>query len=122
VRRADVIRMGDLGRPKELRKMIADEINKVASKNQSRAVEWRSFKERGIETPPTRHKGPQRLAQAAREALTSLFGWFSSSTWLSPISELFPDHPATDAFLESSDKPRVLDQPRRRGIRDWGRE
>lgn len=122
VRRADVIRMGDLGRPKELRNMIADEINKVASKNQSRTVESRSFKERGIDTPPTRHKGPQRLAQAARETLTSLFSWFSSSNWLSPISELFPDHQPTAKFLVSSDDPSVLNQPRKRTVRDWDRE
>ena len=100
VRRADVIRLGEMGRPKELRKLIADEINKVAHQTAGKGVEWRSFKERGIPTQPTRHKGPRRLAQAAREAASSVLAWLTTSMPLTPASELFSAPAEKGAFLD----------------------
>lgn len=68
VRRQDQLRMGGLGRPKEIRAMIAKEINAVAVKRGLTMVEHRSFETRGIVRLPSTHIGPKRLARAAREA------------------------------------------------------
>ncbi|WP_340239570.1 MobA/MobL family protein, partial [Sulfitobacter pontiacus] len=108
VRRADVLRMGEMGRPKELRKLIADEINRMASQNASKGVEWRSFKERGIQRPPTRHKGPRRLAQAAREAVSSVWTWLATSMPTTPLSELFSDPPEKRSFLDEIEDDDVI--------------
>lgn len=62
VRRRDVIRLGERGRPKELRGLFAEVINEVADERGLTRVEHRSFKERGL-TDPTKHEGPTRRAQ-----------------------------------------------------------
>ena len=62
VRRRDVIRLGERGRPKELRRLFADVINEVADERGLTRVEHRSFKERGL-NDPTKHEGPTRRAQ-----------------------------------------------------------
>lgn len=67
IRRQDQLRMGDLGRPKELREMIAEEINAVARKRGLTTVEHRSFEARGIAKLPGSHVGPQRIARTARD-------------------------------------------------------
>ena len=52
-RRRDALRLNEGGRPKELRREIAAILNTIAQEQDLRGVEWRSFKERGIErTPP----------------------------------------------------------------------
>jgi hypothetical protein len=70
VRRRDVIRLGDRGRPKALRGEIAAIINDVAKEMNLSAVEWRSFKDRGIKRRPGRHEGVEQRARVAREALS----------------------------------------------------
>lgn len=66
VRRANVIRLGDRGRPKELRVELAKILNDIAAQRGLTSVEWRSFKARGIEHRPTLHEGPTRRAEASR--------------------------------------------------------
>ena len=66
VRRRDVIRLGDRGRPKSLRCEIASIMNGVARESGVAGVEWRSFKDRGITRPPKRHIGPERRARMDR--------------------------------------------------------
>lgn len=80
VRRRDHLRMNERGRPKEIRCLIASEINAVAAKNGIAGVEHRSFKDRGLQRRPGSHEGPQKRARKAREhslrlrsALTSTF-------------------------------------------------
>ncbi|SNR88135.1 MobA/MobL family protein [Puniceibacterium sediminis] len=63
VRRRQKLRFGDLGRPKEVRAIIAQEINAVAEKYSVKGVEHRSFKNRGIERPASRHRGPVQNAR-----------------------------------------------------------
>jgi len=67
VRRQDHLRMNERGRPKELRQLIAAEINAVADQYGLTKVEHRSFEDRGIVREPGSHLGPQRIAQAIRE-------------------------------------------------------
>lgn len=74
VRRRDHLRMNDRGRPKEIRKLIADEINTVADLYNLTRVEHRSFKERGVTDEPGTHIGPQRIAKTAREGSEMLAG------------------------------------------------
>lgn len=62
VRRREVIRLGDRGRPKELRELFAKIINQVASEQGLTGVEHRSFRERGL-VAPTMHEGPTRRSQ-----------------------------------------------------------
>ena len=83
-RRQDQLRMGNLGRPKELRAMIAEEINVVATKRGLTMVEHRSFEARGIERLPGSHMGPQRLARAAKEATQRLRGHMTRSAKVRP--------------------------------------
>lgn len=66
VRRRDVIRLGDRGRPKSLRCEIALILNGVAQESGLGGVEWRSFKDRGIARKPKRHIGPERKARVVR--------------------------------------------------------
>lgn len=71
IRRRDVLRLGDRGRPKELRRLFADVINEVADERGLTRVEHRSFKERGL-TDPTKHEGPTRRAQRRTGAVPDL--------------------------------------------------
>lgn len=68
VRRRDVIRLGDRGRPKALRGEIASIINEVAQKHGRSGVEWRSFKDRGITRKPKRHIGTAQKARRSRQS------------------------------------------------------
>jgi hypothetical protein len=65
VRRANVIRLGDRGRPKELRGEIAEILNGIALRRGLQGVEWRSFEDRGIEYEPMLHEGPTRRSAAS---------------------------------------------------------
>lgn len=67
VRRQDHLRMNERGRPKELRQLIAAEINAVADRYGLTKVEHRSFKDRGITREPGSHLGPQQIARTIRE-------------------------------------------------------
>lgn len=66
IRRAQVIRLGDRGRPQELREEIAGILNQVAAERGLEGVEWRSFKQRGISLPPTIHEGPTRRVRVSK--------------------------------------------------------
>lgn len=66
VRRAQVIRLGDRGRPQELRQEIGGILNQIAAERGLEGVEWRSFKHRGVSLTPTLHEGPTRRARVER--------------------------------------------------------
>lgn len=68
VRRANVIRLGDRGRPQELRREIASIINSIAEEKNLDGVEWRSFKERDIGHQPTLHEGPSRMSNESKDS------------------------------------------------------
>jgi hypothetical protein len=68
VRRREQLRMNDRGRPREVRRMIAEEINAIAEVYGLTKVEHRSFKDRGITREPGAHLGPQQIARIEREA------------------------------------------------------
>ncbi|NDW60061.1 MobA/MobL family protein [Yangia sp. PrR004] len=115
VRRAQVIRLGNRGRPKEMRREIAAILNGIASENGLEQVEWRSFEDRGLIAIPTRHEGPTRRAETRRggqgdpraaENEKRLYGRSLSLYGVDfvPIDELFP---------EMDDFPRII----RRGDR-----
>lgn len=59
-RRRNALRMGDMGRPGELRQVIAETLNQVADERGLSRVEWRSFEARGLSQAPTTHKGPPK--------------------------------------------------------------
>lgn len=62
LRRQQKLRFGDLGRPKDVRKIIAEQINAVAKTYGLDGVEHRSFKDRKLPKVPTQHRGPIRTA------------------------------------------------------------
>jgi len=66
VRRAQVIRLGDRGRPQELRQEIAGILNQIAADRGLGEVEWRSFKQRDIGFTPTLHEGPTRRVRVEK--------------------------------------------------------
>lgn len=68
VRRRDQLRMNERGRPREVRQLIAEEINAVAEAYGLTKVEHRSFKDRGITRKPGTHVGPPQVARIEREA------------------------------------------------------
>lgn len=59
-RRRNALRMGDMGRPREMREAIAKAINDVAQERGLPGVEWRSFEARGLSLTPTTHRGPEK--------------------------------------------------------------
>jgi hypothetical protein len=67
LRRRQHLRFGDLGRPKEVRAFISQQINAVADERGLSGVEHRSFKERGISRLPGQHSGPERIARQQRD-------------------------------------------------------
>lgn len=72
VRRQDHLRMNERGRPKELRQLIAAEINAVADRYKLTRVEYRSFEDRGITREPGSHLGPQQIARNISETAQRL--------------------------------------------------
>lgn len=92
VRRRSAIRLGERGRPKQLRKLFAECINEVAGKHGLSRVEARSFRDRGITKPPGRHQGPQQRGRIDR-----LLGSFFRMAPTVPIDELFPDTQAQNS-------------------------
>ena len=79
IRRQDHLRMNDRGRPKELRQLIAAEINAVADRHGLTKVEHRSFKDRGITREPGSHIGPQQIARTIRETGQRLRSRFAAT-------------------------------------------
>ena len=67
-RRRDALRLNDLKRPKELRRDIAAILNDIAQRDGLEGVEWRSFAERGIDRPATKHDGPEKRARLRKQA------------------------------------------------------
>ena len=67
-RRRDALRLNDLKRPKELRRDIAAILNDIAQREGLEGVEWRSFAERGIDRPATKHDGPEKRARLRKQA------------------------------------------------------
>ena len=67
-RRRDALRLNEGGRPKELRREIAEILNTIAQEQDLHGVEWRSFEARGITHTPTTHDGPEKRARVKREA------------------------------------------------------
>lgn len=66
VRRAQVIRLGDRGRPQELRQEIAGILNQIAAERSLGEVEWQSFKQRDMGIAPTLHEGPTRRVRVEK--------------------------------------------------------
>ena len=67
-RRRDALRLNELKRPKELRRDIAAILNDIAQREGLEGVEWRSFAERGITRPATKHDGPEKRARLRKQA------------------------------------------------------
>lgn len=79
VRRAQVIRMTEGGRPKTLRRELATLLNEIADEHGLDGVEWRSFDARGITRKPSIHDGPQKRARHIKEDdAASLEAWLSA--------------------------------------------
>ena len=68
VRRQLVQEMNAGGKPKELRRSIAQILNTIAEKHGLEQVEWRSLKARGIDRDATTHDGPTKRARARKAA------------------------------------------------------
>lgn len=76
IRRRDVNRFNaDLGRPKVIRAEIAQILNTIALERGIEKVEWKSFKERGIEKTPTTHRGPEAEPMQEKAAKRQQSGW-----------------------------------------------
>ena len=89
VRRRNVLRLGDLGRPKELRAEIAGILNGIAAERGLDGVEWRSFEDRGLAQRPKRHEGPTRRAIAEKARARAATERFLDGWGADPIDELF---------------------------------
>lgn len=110
VRRRDVNRFnGDLGRPKQIRADIAQILNNIASERGLERVEWKSFKERGIERTPTEHRGPeaQQIQEKAAKREQPGWNWFDGGECES--IDRSRTKPAQAAEIET--KPATLAKP-----------
>lgn len=104
VRQRNVLRLGDLGRPKELRREIAACINAIATERGLEGVEARSFAERGLTQAPSKHRGPIQT-RAARLAAQERAQAATPAPALSPALAT----PATGA--QEAAQPQRLPQP-----------
>lgn len=68
IRRGDALRLNAGGSPKRERAAVAEVLNDLAEHTNSERVEWRSFKTRGIERTPGKHRGAAANAKAKAEA------------------------------------------------------
>ena len=93
VRRAQVIRMTDGGRPKELRRELAGMLNEIARKRGIDGVEWRSFETRGIKRQASRHDGPTKRARIARLENALEGFWVEGPTGSDFLNELAQEEP-----------------------------
>jgi hypothetical protein len=92
IRRRNVLRLNELGRPKELRRELAAIINTVAAERGLEGVEWRSFEARGIDKTPTTHDGPQKRARKAKEATQQ------PAQVVEPVAPTLPPTPVPQPF------------------------
>lgn len=86
IRRRNVNRFNaDLGRPKEIRREIAEILNQIADRDGLERIESKSFKERGIERTPDKHRGPAADAQEKATVRMQEAGrqWFDGGECLS---------------------------------------
>lgn len=116
VRRRNVLRLNELGRPKELRRELAAIINAVAAERGLEAVEWRSFEARGIAKEPTTHDGPQKRARKAKEAPQQ------PAQVVEPVVRTPPPAPVPQPFaFDPSERPPALPiaapEPRPGGVK-----
>ena len=103
VRRRNVLRLNELGRPKELRRELATIINEVAAERGLEGVEWRSFEARGIAKEPTTHDGPQKRARKAKEAPQQ------PAQVVEPVAPPRPPAPVPQPFaVAPSERPPAL--------------
>lgn len=117
VRRRNVLRLNELGRPKELRRELAAIINTVAAERGLEGVEWRSFDARGIAKEPTKHDGPQKRARKAKEAPQQ------PAQVVKPMAPPRPPAPIPQPFaVAPSERPPVLPvaapEPRPAGVKE----
>ncbi len=103
VRRANIIRLGDLGRPKELRNEIGAILNGIAQDRGLEGVETRTYEERGIDLTPMKHEGHTRRAVAEKTGVQSAVAIFNQriSTLRDAARARFAD------FLSKSSVGRV---------------
>jgi hypothetical protein len=66
-RRRNALRMGEMGRPRELRQAIAETLNQVADARGLSRVEWRSYEARGVDQIPMLHRGPPLTPRKGRD-------------------------------------------------------
>lgn len=116
VRRRNVLRLNELGRPKELRRELATIINAVAAERGLEGVEWRSFEARGIAKEPTTHDGPQKRARKAKEAPQQ------PAQVVEPVAPPRPPAPVPQPFaFDPSERPPALPiaapEPRPGGVK-----
>ena len=117
VRRRNVLRLNELGRPKELRRELAAIINTVAAERGLEGVEWRSFEARGIAKEPTTHDGPQKRARKAKEAPQQ------PAQVVEPVVRTPPPAPVPQPFaVAPSERPPALPiaapEPRPAGVKE----
>jgi hypothetical protein len=117
VRRRNVLRLNELGRPKELRRELAAIINEVAAERGLEGVEWRSFEARGIAKEPTTHDGPQKRARKAKEAPQQ------PAQVVEPVAPTRPPAPVPQPFaVAPSERPPALPiaapEPRPAGVKE----
>lgn len=121
VRQQYVLRMGDRGRPKEMRRLIATAINDVSTQYGLSKVEARSYRERGIQKLRQSHDGPQKRARIAKAALDAF--WIDDS--VQSIKDIFSDpepearaapDPSVDTFDDLMQFARTSFKTARRGM------
>jgi hypothetical protein len=121
VRRQNVIRLSEGGRPKELREEVAMILNGIAAERGLEGVEWRSYKDRGIAKEPGRHEGPRRRAIAEKRGVTvadvrasqEAREWLSGGIEMQPIDELFGAPEAASAPRQATpSEPPAKPTPR----------
>lgn len=128
LRRQNVLRLGDKRRAKEVRAEIAGVLNQIAAERGIDAVEYRSFKDRGIDQPATVHEGASVRAVAEktgrdpsgriaankriRAARAQLFSSTASMVSGKQLDELFGD-PTPPAPQRAPQAPQAAKEPDR---------
>lgn len=118
IRRADVLRLGERGRPRALRALIAAELNAYAAQEGLEGVEWRSFEERDLGRSPGHHEGPGRRAVRQRAEFEAMVE-VGASGGFEAIGDLFPGPtPQPQGNLGEAVSVRPHQRPRRDRSRD----
>lgn len=87
VRRQNVLRMSEGGRPKRLRTEVAEILNEIADEGGLERVEWRSFVTRGVAAKPGHHDGPTARAVAKKIAIQEAAVWLDAESCMEPIDQ-----------------------------------